>query len=277
MRTDTILHQIFVQLPSLLFVLIGRDAKESADYEFSSPEVKETAFRLDGVFIPKAPQGTLFFVELQFQHDPRFYSRLFAEIFVYLRRNASDYDWQAVVVFAEKQLDTGIPQQYRALEGQVHRVYLDNLSEEQKHQHPIDIVELLVLPENTELVAGKARAALARSAQVQDTYKQDEIFKLVTQILTQKFSTLSYEEAQMLLNLNLPAFEETQFYKDIMQRGFNQGLQQGMQLGVQREKKESTLFTAERLLREGCSDDMIYRVTEILPEELAELKKKILL
>ncbi|TAE29944.1 MAG: DUF2887 domain-containing protein [Candidatus Kapaibacterium sp.] len=143
MRTDTILHQMLVQMPSMVFVLIGRDAEESKHYTFSSVEVKETTFRLDGVLIPDTDDGTLFFVEIQFQNDPRFYSRLFAELFVYLRRNESDHDWQAVVVYAEESLDRGIPKQYRELEGRVHRIYLDRLSEKQTQQHPIDLLEWL--------------------------------------------------------------------------------------------------------------------------------------
>lgn len=261
MRTDTILHQMLVQMPSMVFVLIGRDVEESKHYTFSSVEVKETAFRLDGVLVPDTDDGTLFFVELQFQHDPRFYSRLFAELFVYLRRNESDHDWQAVVVFAEEQIDIGIPKQYRELAGRVHRVYLDKLSEQQTKQHPIDILELLVLPRDAALVAEKARAVLERAAQAQSPLQQQETMKLVLQILTQKFSTLSYKEAEMLLDLNLPSFEETQFYKDIIQRG----------------EKNTTLNTVERMLREGLSDDVICRITDISTEELAEVKRKILL
>ncbi len=84
MRTDTILHQMFVQMPSMLFVLIGRDAEEGQHYTFSSVEVKETTFRLDGVLVPDTEDKILYFVEVQFQQDARFYSRLFAELFVYL-------------------------------------------------------------------------------------------------------------------------------------------------------------------------------------------------
>ena len=269
MRTDPILHQMLVQMPSLVFVLIGRDAEESKHYTFSSVEVKETAFRLDGVLIPDSSDGTIYVVELQFQHDDRFYSRLFAELFVYLRRNESDYDWQAVVVFAEEHLDTGIPKQYRELEGRVRRIYLDRLSEEQTAQHPVDIVELLILPRNIELVGRKARAVLERATRVQTPLQQQETIKLVIQILTQKFSTLSYEEAQMLLDLNIPTFEETQFYKDILQRGEQQGEQQG--------ERNKTVFTVERMLREGLADEVICRIANVSPEELTRIKQQIVL
>jgi predicted transposase/invertase (TIGR01784 family) len=265
MRTDTILHQIFLQMPSLLFILIGRDASEGKEYAFSSVEVKETAFRLDGLLLPNTNDGTMYFLELQFQHDPRFYSRLFAEIFVYLRRNESEHDWRAVVVFAEAQHDGGIPKQYAELGGRVHRIHLDRLTPEQTAQHPVDILELLTLPQNTELVGAKARAARQRAALVRDSSEEDETLKLLIQILTQKFSSLTYKEAFMLLDLNAnyPTFEETPFYQELVQRGMEKG------------KKEGILLTAERMIRQGFTDEVIISITNISLEELAELKRQI--
>jgi predicted transposase/invertase (TIGR01784 family) len=282
MRTDTILHQLFLQMPSLLFVLIGQDAEESNNYTFSSVEVKETAFRLDGVLIPKAEQGIIYFLELQFQHDAQFYARLFTEIFLYLRRNPSERDWHAVVVFAEADDDGGIPKQYTELSGRVHRVYLDRLTPEQTAQHPVDILELLILPSDTALVGAKARAAAARAAQVRNPNEEEETLKLLIQILTQKFSSLTYEEARMLVDLNilnsrLPAFEETPFYQEILRRGLEKGEREGIKEGIKEGKKESALLSAERMLREGLADDLIFRITEISTEELAELKQRITL
>ena len=52
MKTDTIFYQLFQTLPSILFELIGKPATEAEAYQFTSVEIKEIAFRFDGLFIP---------------------------------------------------------------------------------------------------------------------------------------------------------------------------------------------------------------------------------
>ncbi len=52
MKTDSIFYRLFQDYPALLFELLGQDPSLAASYEFSSREVKELAFRLDGIFIP---------------------------------------------------------------------------------------------------------------------------------------------------------------------------------------------------------------------------------
>ena len=49
MRTDSIFYKIFETLPDTLFALIGEPLDLAKDYEFKSIEVKELAFRIDGV------------------------------------------------------------------------------------------------------------------------------------------------------------------------------------------------------------------------------------
>ncbi|MBD2152244.1 DUF2887 domain-containing protein [Pseudanabaena sp. FACHB-1277] len=50
----TIFYQLFNTFHTLLFELIERPIAEAEGYEFSSVEVKEKAFRFDGIFSPKA-------------------------------------------------------------------------------------------------------------------------------------------------------------------------------------------------------------------------------
>ena len=53
-RTDTIFYQLFQTLPGILFELIGQSATEAEAYQFASAEIKELAFRFDGLFLPLA-------------------------------------------------------------------------------------------------------------------------------------------------------------------------------------------------------------------------------
>jgi predicted transposase/invertase (TIGR01784 family) len=82
MRRDTIFYQLFKQFPSLIFELVDEKPPTAAEYQFDSIEVKETAFRIDGVFLPPdhANPKIAFFAEVQFQDDPDLYHRFFTEI-----------------------------------------------------------------------------------------------------------------------------------------------------------------------------------------------------
>jgi predicted transposase/invertase (TIGR01784 family) len=80
MKTDSLFYRIFQTLPEIFFTLTGFEYS-ALDYEFQAIEIKQTAFRLDGVFKPIADNLDLptIFVEVQFQPDDRFYSRFFIE------------------------------------------------------------------------------------------------------------------------------------------------------------------------------------------------------
>ncbi|MFN3345065.1 MAG: DUF2887 domain-containing protein [Chloroherpetonaceae bacterium] len=62
------------------FSLIGRDKSDKNHYQFQSVELKETSFRIDGVFVPQTDDIT-YFVEVQFQRDSTFYARFFCANF----------------------------------------------------------------------------------------------------------------------------------------------------------------------------------------------------
>lgn len=85
MKTDTLFYQLFQDFPSIFFELIGEPTTDISSYQFTAPEVKQRAFRFDGLFLPSAesPELPIYFVEVQFQKKPKFYSRLFAEVFLY--------------------------------------------------------------------------------------------------------------------------------------------------------------------------------------------------
>jgi predicted transposase/invertase (TIGR01784 family) len=83
LKTDSIFYHIFQSFPSTFFELINQPPSLAEAYQFSSQEVKQLAFRIDGVFLPKTEELPIYFAEVQFQPDKRFYSRLFTEIFNY--------------------------------------------------------------------------------------------------------------------------------------------------------------------------------------------------
>jgi predicted transposase/invertase (TIGR01784 family) len=85
LKTDTIFYQLFQNFPCIFFELIDRQTTDTNSYQFTSPEIKQRAFCLDGLFISLSefPELTIYFVEVQFPKKQKFYARLFAEIFLY--------------------------------------------------------------------------------------------------------------------------------------------------------------------------------------------------
>jgi predicted transposase/invertase (TIGR01784 family) len=107
LKTDTIFYRIMQTAPGILFELLGEPAELARNYEFRAVEIKQLAFRLDGIFLPKpnAENQTVTFVEVQFQDDPRFYQRFFGEIFLFLAQHPETVNWRAVVLFSDRRIE----------------------------------------------------------------------------------------------------------------------------------------------------------------------------
>jgi predicted transposase/invertase (TIGR01784 family) len=97
MKTDTLFYEIFQTQPGLLLELLGQDVTEIVNYDFRSVEVKQAAFRVDGVLIPKRShrKASVYFSEVQFQKDHKLYHRFFAEICIYLKQYPQTPDWHS--------------------------------------------------------------------------------------------------------------------------------------------------------------------------------------
>ncbi len=47
-------YHLFQEFPSIFFELIGNQPQIATDYKFLSIELKQTTFRIDGIFLPIA-------------------------------------------------------------------------------------------------------------------------------------------------------------------------------------------------------------------------------
>ncbi len=93
MRTDTIFYQLFLIRQAFLFEMLNQPIENAEGYEFISAEVKEKAFRFDGIFFPpnKDKNKPIYFVEVQFQKKLDFYWDLIAEISMYMQQYKPQY------------------------------------------------------------------------------------------------------------------------------------------------------------------------------------------
>lgn len=257
MKTDSLFYRLFQTLPQLLFEVLEQPSDHAPLYHFASVELKQTAFRLDGVFQPPDdhPDWPLFFVEVQFQLDPDLYSRLFAEVFLYLRAHRPAHPWQAVVIYPTRAVDPGPHPQYHALleSGQVTRVYLDEWAQPRQTLPQRVIGVLLAAPVQA---VGEARTMLGqlRKETAIDTALRTAIVNVVETILVYKLPTLSREEIQAMLELTDIELKQTRFYQDVFTEGEQAGWQKGRQEGHQEGRQEGEVTLLLRLLQRRCGE-----------------------
>jgi predicted transposase/invertase (TIGR01784 family) len=211
MRRDTIFYQLFKQSPTLLFDLLDRPPKNAEGYVFESIEVKETAFRIDGVFLPPDRFGIVFFCEVQFQLDELLYERLLSEIFIYIYRNRERFtDWQVVVIYPTRTMEQSRTEVVREMlvSGRIIRVYLDELGEAAELPTGLGLMVLTTL-EGDEAIS-EARAFIDRSQ------GDRGIIDTVSTIMVYKFSNLSRDEVDAMLGIE---FAQTRVYREASLEG----------------------------------------------------------
>ncbi|MDZ8084567.1 MAG: Rpn family recombination-promoting nuclease/putative transposase [Nostoc sp. DedQUE12b] len=267
MRRDTIFYKLFKQFPGLLFELVDEPPPEAENYQFESVEVKETAFRIDGVFLPPADavSKTVFFAEVQFQKDEDLYHRFFSELFLFLYRNSIRYDdWFGVIIFASGSLEPSSSSIHRALleSGQVRRVYLDELGD--LRQQPLGLGLMLLTNVTSETEAMEGARFLLQQARQQS---EQAIIDLVTTIIVYKFSNLSREEIQAMLGLNL---EEPRAILEAKEEGREEGKIEGKVEGKVEGERTIVLRLLNRRVG-NIPDGLLSQIQGLSVEQLEAL------
>ncbi|OUL35738.1 flagellar assembly protein H [Nostoc sp. T09] len=266
MKTDSIFYRLFREFPEIFFELIGNPSQTAEAYQFSSIEIKQTAFRIDGVFLPThGEKNPIYFVEVQFQPDTEIYSRLFSEIFLYLRQNQPKNSWQGVVIFPTRSLDISDINNYSELftSQRVTRIYLDELGETASLPVGIATIKLIVEDEDTAILT--ARELIDRSQQEINTEsKQRQLLELIETILVYKFPTMSREEIEGMFGLS--ELKQTRVYQEAKQEGKQEGLKEGKQEG----RLEAKLEAVSRLLALGLTIEQISQVLDLEIEQVEQ-------
>ena len=228
MHTDTIFYQIFLTFHTLLFEILGESTENATDYKFTSVEVKEKAFRFDGIFIADSVEKPIYFVEVQFQPKPDFYWELIAEINIYLNQFKPVQDWQGVALFAKRSLDVGeltAYQQELINSGRIKRIYLDELP---PGSIGMGLIELIVSKEAQAPELVKTLMARTKTEVENDREKQG-IIELLETVLLSKFSQLSRQEIEAMFLVS--DIKQTRVYQEAKQEGRQEGREEGRQNG----------------------------------------------
>ncbi|MEO0843132.1 MAG: Rpn family recombination-promoting nuclease/putative transposase [Cyanobacteria bacterium J06643_5] len=253
-------YRLFKEFPSIFFELIGDSPQIADGYEFSSVEIKQTAFRIDGVFLPvQGEENPIYFVEVQFQTDEEIYLRLFSEISLYLRQNKPKNPWRAIVIYPSRSVDTADINHYREFfqSGRVNVIYLDELGETASLPVGIATIKLIIEDENTAIVA--ARDLIARTQQqISNQPQQRQLLELIETILVYKFPRMNRKEIEKMFGLS--DLKQTRVYQEGREEGLEEGMQQGR------------IESIPRLLKLGLS---IEQIAQGLDLDLEEVRKQV--
>jgi predicted transposase/invertase (TIGR01784 family) len=223
MRRDTIFYQLFRQSPTLLFELISQPPEDADRYVFESIEVKETTFRMDGVFLPPDRFGLIYFAEVQFQLDELLYERMLSEISIYTYRNREQFaDWRAVAIYPSRRMEQSnlnIAIEMLA-SGRITPIYLDELGAVEELPIGLGLMVLTTLEGDAAKVEARRLVGQAQGSK--------DIISLLSTIIVYKFSNLSRDEVDAMLGIEL---QQTRVYQEARLEGKAEGEAEGLERG----------------------------------------------
>ena len=286
MKTDSFFHRFFREFKNTFFELIGEDASHAEHYEFISVEVKEQAFRFDGVFRPDNLKAPLFFFEAQFQLEDDFYLRFFAEIAVYLRQKKPVTPWRAVVLFPTRDHDFGVDPHYQEFfaSGRLRRLYLNELPQEALEKFPLNLFRIILDSEQLALVTAQN---LVRQLPRQNlnTQTQETFIEMLINLLLSKLPQMSRKEIEKMLTPVFADIRKSRFYQEVAEEltqeltpkltqeltpKLTQELTPKLTLASKLEEKREIAAT---LLRRKMSLKFVSEVTGLSQDEIRMLKK----
>jgi predicted transposase/invertase (TIGR01784 family) len=276
MRTDTIFYQLFLTFHSLLFELLGEPLENADYYQFTSAEIKEKAFRFDGIFLPDREDQPIYFVEVQFQNKPDFYWEFIAEINLYLNQYRPVQDWKAVALFAQRRFGVEsltLYQQELLENGRLISIYLDELP---SGSIGLGLIQLILAQESQAPVLVQQLLQRAKT-EIPNPFVARDIIDLLETVLVSKFAQLSREEIQSMFLLS--DLKQTRVYQEAKQEGRQEGKQEGRREGRQEGRQEGEVQLLLRQLSKrfgSIGDRRIQIINKLELEQLDELGEALL-
>jgi len=263
-RTDTIFYQLFQSYPSLLFELAGLPPEMAEGYQFSSAEIKELAFRFDGIFLPDTTDKFIWFVEVQFHKVEQFYRQFITEIMLYLNQYAPVQDWRAVAIFPNRNTEPAKSIHYQELfhSNRLQVVYLNELESESPY---IGLVKLIITPEDR--VITPARELVLKHGQVSG------LLEFVETILAYKLKHLTREEIAAMFTLG--DLKQTRVYQDAYREAYREALQVGENRGRQEGEVRAILRILNRKFG-TLSPELTNQISALSIERLDNLAEAVL-
>ncbi|MGD1805121.1 Rpn family recombination-promoting nuclease/putative transposase [Dapis sp. BLCC M126] len=253
MKTDHIFYRIFQDLPETFFHLWGELPEKLNDYRFDSVELKQTAFRIDGVFLPQDIEQPIYFTEVQFQKDEKIYLRLFSEIFTYLRNNEPDLRWRAMIIFKSRSMEPTDRQRESVqplLDSTlVKRIYLNELEVSETTPLGVQIIQLVVAKKKQLLDRVTVLVNQVKQQFTDENYRL-QLLNLLSVIVLEKLPDMSRQDLEAMFSID--DLKKTRFAQELM--------------------AETKIEVIPRLLKEGFS---VEKIAEILELEVEQVRQAI--
>jgi len=275
MKTDSLFYRLFQIRPQLLFELLSGSPQPASSYQFTSVEVKQLAFRLDGVFLPQDGDTNqpFYVVEVQFQPDEELYHRVFAELFLYLRQYQPPHPWRVVIIYPRRSVERLVEGQFEDLLNlnRVTRLYLEELETTESSAFGVRLVKLIIASENE--VSQQARSLLQQTqAEIMPSKLQDDIIDVIESIMVYKFPQKSRQEIATMLGVE--DLKQTRFYQEVFAEGKQEGIQEGKREGIQEGKQEGKREAISRMLALGLELETIAQGLDLPLEVVREEAEK---
>ncbi|HAN45251.1 MAG TPA: hypothetical protein DCQ32_01720 [Cyanobacteria bacterium UBA8156] len=279
MKTDSIFYRLLQEYPAAFFEVLGQPSETARHYTFTSVEVKQTAFRLDGVFESHTPEFPTYFIEVQFQEDRRFYDRTLPEIILYLAQNERVTNWHFVIWVARPSLLPALPVKYQLLSANITLISLNQLSDVTSKPLGVQLIDLIVCP--VQQAPTRVSELRTRLQSVTEPNRQRLLVDLMETVLVYKFDKLSRKEIEEMFGLS--ELKQTRVYQEAKEEGVEIGRQEGVQIGRQEGRREGVRLGEVKLLirqlsrRFGkLSPSQQERITALPLEELERLGEALL-
>ena len=234
MKTDSLFYRLFQEWPQLALELLGLPYR-SESYRFVSEEIKQTSFRIDGLFKPTEPnpEQPLIFAEVQYQPDNDFYGRFFSEIALYCYRQKPARHWLALVIYPNRAVEKSASIEFKPFMDlpQLQRIYLEDYQDRPALTPALSLIQLIACePQQT--------INLAQTLTKQRELLSADALNFIETVLVYKLPHLSREDIKTMLALNDIELKQTRFYKEIAEEERQEGMQKGMQKGIQKGRQE---------------------------------------
>ncbi|QDZ40713.1 Rpn family recombination-promoting nuclease/putative transposase [Euhalothece natronophila Z-M001] len=224
MKTDSLFYRLFQIRPQLFFELLSGSSQADCNYQFTSVEVKQLAFRIDGIFFPSSgnKKDPFYVVEVQFQPDEQLYSRIFSELFLYIKQYQPVHPWRVVVIYPTRSVERNSEPHFQPLLNleQVRRIYLDELEEGENSPLGVRLVKLITSKE-TEVSQQAQMLLESVSREVNETKLRSDIIDLIESIMVYKFPKMSRKEIAAMLGVD--DLKQTRFYQEVFTEGKQEG------------------------------------------------------
>ena len=268
MKTDKWFYELFLSQPGMLSELIPGFESEWS-FTYSSVVVKEKEFRFDGLFTPVSddPNIPIVFAEAQMQTDKNFYSRFFAETFLYLAQYEVNRPWRGLLILSSPGVNFGTELPYNCLlQNQVTRIFLKDLQGRKELSSNLSLLQMLVTEQEESAEIGKN---LLRNAESESEYEKR--LTLIETMLANKFPELTKEIIMEMLEIKTMDVTKSRFYQQIYTEGRQEGLHEGRQEG----EVNLVLRLLTRKLA-NLSETMVKRVKKLTIPQLENLGEALL-